>query len=61
MKMKEYITPSVEAVEIEDMQLLAGSGVTADGIDYGGVDDEGTLDPTAPGLEIDPLSELFAF
>ena len=48
-------------VEIENMQLLAGSGVTADGIDYGGVDDEGTLDPTAPGLEIDPLSELFAF
>jgi hypothetical protein len=61
MKKKEYIAPSMDVVEIKNMQLLAGSGVTADGIDYGGVDDEGTLDPTAPGLEIDPLSELFAF
>lgn len=44
------------------MQLLAGSGVTSDsGIDYGGVDEGGTLDPTAPGLGIDPISELFAF
>ena len=48
MKMKEYITPSVEAVEIEDMQLLAGSGVTADDIDYGGVDEDGILDPQVP-------------
>ncbi len=61
MKKKEYIAPLTEMVEIENMQLLTGSGVTADGIDYGGVDDEGTLDPTAPGLGIDPLSELFAF
>ena len=42
MKMKEYITPSVEAVEIEDMQLLAGSGVTAEDIEYGGVDEDGS-------------------
>ena len=61
MKKKEYIVPSMEVVEIKNMQLLAGSGVTSDGIDFGGIDDEGTLDPTAPGLEIDPLSELFAF
>jgi len=62
MKKKEYIAPSMEVMEIKNMQLLAGSGVTSDnGIDYGGVDDEGTLDPTAPGLGIDPISELFAF
>jgi len=62
MKKKEYIAPSMDVVEIKNMQLLAGSGVTSDnGIDYGGVDDEGTLDPTAPGLGIDPISELFAF
>ena len=61
MKKKEYIAPLMEVVETKNMQLLAGSGVTADGIDYGGVDDEGTLDPTAPGLGIDPISEFFAF
>lgn len=62
MKKKEYIAPSIEVVEVKNMQLLAGSGVTSDsGIDYGGVDEGGTLDPTAPGLGIDPISELFAF
>ena len=58
MKKKEYIVPSMEVVEIKNMQLLAGSGVTSDGIDFGGIDDEGTLDPTAPGLDIDPTSDL---
>ena len=58
MKKKEYIVPSMEVVEIKNMQLLAGSGVTSDGIDFGGIDDEGTLDPTAPGLAIDPTSDL---
>ena len=48
MKMKEYITPSMEVVEIKNMQLLAGSGVTSTGIDYGGVDENGTIDPQAP-------------
>ena len=44
------------------MQLLAGSGVTSDnGIDYGGVDDEGIIDPMAPDLGLDPISELFSF
>ena len=32
------------------MQLLAGSGVSADGIGYGGIDDDGTTDPEAPEL-----------
>ncbi len=64
MKKKEYIAPSMDVVEIKNMQLLAGSGVTSDnGIDYGGVDDEGIIDPMAPdlGLGIDPISELFGF
>ena len=44
------------------MQLLAGSGVTSDnGIDYGGVDDEGILDPSSPDLGLGPISELFGF
>ena len=50
MKKKEYIAPSMDVVEIKNMQLLAGSGVTSTGIDYGGVDNDGTLDPSAPGL-----------
>ena len=64
MKKKEYIAPSMEVMEIKNMQLLAGSGVTSDsGIGYGGIDDEGIIDPTAPdlGLGIDPISELFSF
>ncbi len=64
MKKKEYIAPSMDVVEIKNMQLLAGSGVTSDnGIDYGGVDDEGIIDPSSPdlGLGIDPISELFSF
>ena len=58
MKKKEYIVPSMEVVEIKNMQLLAGSGVTSDGIDFGGIDDEGVLDPMSPGLDIDPTSDL---
>lgn len=58
MKKKEYMTPSIEVVEIKNMQLLAGSGVTSDGIDYGGIDEEGILDPMTPELDIDPTSDL---
>ena len=62
MKKKEYIAPSMDVVEIKNMQLLAGSGVTSDnGIDYGGIDDEGILDPSSPDLGLDPISELFSF
>lgn len=50
MKKREYMTPSMDVVEIEKVTLLAGSGVTSDGIDYGGIDDNGLLDPDAPGL-----------
>ena len=50
MKRKEYIIPLMKVVELNKMRLLTGSGVTSDGIDYGGVDEDGILDPSAPGL-----------
>ena len=51
MKKKEYMTPSLEVVEIEEVTLLAGSGVTSDGIYFGGTDNDGTHDSDAPTLE----------
>jgi hypothetical protein len=50
MKKKEYMTPTMDVVEIEKVTLLAGSGVTSDEIGFGGIDEEGTLDPAAPEL-----------
>ena len=50
MRKKEYMTTTMDVVEIEKMTLLAGSGVSSNGIDYGGVDD-GTHDPASPDLE----------
>lgn len=50
MKKKEYMTPTMDVVEIKNMTLLAGSGVTSvdPDIDFGGIDEGGTLDPAAP-------------
>lgn len=49
MQKKEYMTPNMEVMEIKTMTLLAGSGVNSDlGIDYGGIDEGGSLDPAAP-------------
>jgi hypothetical protein len=48
MKKKEYIAPLMEMVEIKNMQLLAGSGVASDDIDYGGIDEDGTIEPQGP-------------
>lgn len=45
MKKREYMTPIVEEIEVEDMELMVGSGVNSDGIGYGGIDTEGDLDP----------------
>ena len=50
MQKKEYMTPDMEVMEIKTMTLLAGSGVTSTDIDFGGIDEGGTLDPDAPGL-----------
>ena len=45
MKKREYVTPEVQVVEIGRTNLLIGSGVKSRNIDYGGVDEDGTLDP----------------
>lgn len=51
MKKNAYITPDIQEVKIDNVQLLSGSGVTSDnGIDFGGIDQEGTIDPSAPEL-----------
>ena len=45
------MTPTMDVVEIEEVTLLAGSGVVSDEIGFGGIDEGGTLDPaTPPGL-----------
>ena len=51
MRKKEYMTPTMDVVETEELMLLAGSGVSSDDIGYGGVDEGGTLDPASPDLE----------
>jgi hypothetical protein len=55
MKKKEYMTPTMDVVEIEMMTLLAGSGVASEGtgdegIGFGGIDEGGTKDPASPDL-----------
>ena len=52
MKKMEYIAPTMEQIELRPMQLLSGSGVNSSdyGIEYGGVDVGGTIDPAAPEL-----------
>ena len=51
MKKQDYIKPIVKILPVGSEELLAGSGVTGDTgddtIDYGGVDDDGSLDPGA--------------
>ncbi|MBQ7513816.1 MAG: hypothetical protein IJS95_05440 [Prevotella sp.] len=49
MQKKEYMTPVVEVMEVKANQLLMTSGVTSNnGIGFGGVDEDGALDPAAP-------------
>ena len=50
MKKKEYMTPSLMVTEIETTAFLMVSGVGSEGIDYGGVDENGSLEPTAPTM-----------
>ncbi len=47
MKKKEYITPNMRMLSCGMGSLLSGSGVSADGIGYGGVDKDGSMDPSA--------------
>jgi hypothetical protein len=55
---KVYMTPELEEIKIEDeMSLLAGSGVTGDGISnppgWGGTDPgDGSVIPSAPELPL---------
>ncbi|MBQ2969430.1 MAG: hypothetical protein IJE15_03450 [Bacteroidaceae bacterium] len=48
MKAK-YITPGMEIEEISIENMIATSGVTSDGIGYGGVDEDGSLTPSSRG------------
>lgn len=56
---KVYIAPEVNITEIENANLLAGSGVSSNSYveaEYGGVDNSGTKDPAAKefGFEVAP-------
>lgn len=43
---KEYVRPLMEREEADIEQMLASSLISSDnGIGYGGVDEDGTLDP----------------
>ena len=47
-KMKKvYTAPDAEVIDVEALQLLDVSGVNADdwNLNYGGLDDEGDIDP----------------
>jgi hypothetical protein len=51
MKRKRYMSPALEAEGMSDLELLTVSGVSSDrdrGIGYGGLDKDGTKDPSAP-------------
>ncbi|MBR5918643.1 MAG: hypothetical protein IKZ83_01915 [Prevotella sp.] len=54
MKKQEYIQPRVKILPVGSDELLVGSGVTgdtgSDTIGYGGVDEDGDLDPGAKGF-----------
>ncbi len=47
---KIYMVPEMEIVEVKPIQLLivSGEGVNGNGMPYGGVDEEGNLEPAAP-------------
>ena len=48
MMKKNYIAPSMEMTSIELQQMVAASnGVYSDGITYGGIDTDGTKDPSS--------------
>ena len=55
MKKKDYMTPSLMVTEIATTAFLMMSGVGSEDIDYGGVDENGSIEPTAPTMldEID--------
>ena len=48
MKKKDYMTPSLVVTEMATTAFLMVSGVGSEGIDYVGVDEHGTIEPSAP-------------
>jgi hypothetical protein len=52
MMKKSYITPAMESMEFQPVELLNASGVSgSNGITYGGVDLDGTVTPGSRELE----------
>ena len=47
MVKKTYTAPALKEIEIKQTQFLCGSGVTGNGIGYGGKDTNGTKDPSS--------------
>ncbi|MBR5393451.1 MAG: hypothetical protein IK144_00040 [Bacteroidaceae bacterium] len=46
---KIYISPEIIVLQLHCRQLLSTSGVTSKNIGYGGVDEDGLLNPEAKG------------
>ena len=44
---KNYITPTMEIMTVQTQRLMAGSVGSNKGIGYGGVDTNGTKDPSS--------------
>ena len=44
------MTPSLMVMEVETTALLSVSGVASGDINYGGVDENGSLEPSAPDM-----------
>ena len=57
---KKYTIPAIEVMEaMEEEGLLAGSVTSEDtGLDFGGTDKDGVLDPLSRILNIDPLNTI---
>lgn len=50
---KKYVTPMMEVFRMRNLELLTGSGVgNSDlGIDYGGIDEHGDMEPSSRLLD----------
>ena len=46
MKKKTYINPKIQTVRTSKVALLSGSIVSSKGLGYGGVDEDGDIDPS---------------
>lgn len=63
MKKNIYSRPVIEVIEpVEEEELLAGSDVTSSdtGLNFGGTDTDGVLDPLSRMLNIDSFTSLEA-